>query len=131
MLVPMTHEQLAAQVWQVLVLAARNQQILSYAALEEVTGVPGRGLAPILSKVEHYCKDKGFPHLTAVVVSQASGFPGHLFPGYAEAEKDLELVREPGLHGLRIIQEQARTFVFEWTEHLPPSEHDFADVRKS
>src|SRR5271165_468045 len=51
----MTTEQRAMQVWSVLVLAARNQQILSYTVLEDLIGVPRFGLAPILKVVAEHC----------------------------------------------------------------------------
>jgi hypothetical protein len=122
----MTIDQRAAQVWQILVIAAHNQQIVSYTMLEKETGVPPQGFANILDKIERYCDDKGFPHLTGVVVSQATGIPGHLYPGYEPGEKDPELMDQPGPHALRVIKDQSRAFVFDWTKHVPPSEHDFA-----
>jgi hypothetical protein len=77
-----TYEQSALQIWSVLVLAARNQQILSYGLMHSITGVHASLQAPILGRIEHYCEVKGFPKLTAILVNQKDGVPGYLFPGF-------------------------------------------------
>ena len=53
----MTNEQRSVQLWAVLALAARNQQILSYSTVERLIGVPQYGLAPILGAIYAYCSD--------------------------------------------------------------------------
>lgn len=52
-----------------LVLAARNRQVLRYTTLEKLTGVPRQGQAPVLSAVAQYCKRKKLPVLVSLVVN--------------------------------------------------------------
>jgi hypothetical protein len=68
------NQQRAAQLWPILVLAAHNQLILSYATIGRLIGVPARGLANILGAIEAYCKREKLPHLTAIVVNQRDGW---------------------------------------------------------
>jgi hypothetical protein len=133
----MTHEQRAVQIWSVLVLAARNQQILSYQLLESITGVPKSTVAPILGKVETYCDNHELPKLTTLVVNQKYGVPGYLFPGYmgtpvrADDLEHQETSEDPNkklymdLFKMDLFKEQSRVFVFDWLTHGAPSDADF------
>jgi hypothetical protein len=109
----MTNGQRALQIWSVLVGAARNQQILGYAAVEDLVGVPQYGLTPILGAIEVYCQRKKFPRLTAIVIDECTGLPGDIFPG------------QSGAAGVEVFRDQSRVFVFDWLKHKPPSEDDF------
>jgi hypothetical protein len=86
----------------VLVLAARNRQVLRYTTLEKLTGVPRQA---------QYCKRKKLPVLVSLVVNQPTGLPGHLYPGN----------RDP----LAVYGDQVRVFIFDWLKRKPPSETDF------
>ena len=82
----MDRYQRAAQIWSVLVLAARNRQILSYKLVSKATGLPMQ-LGDFLGPIAAYCKVHGLPQLTVLVVNE-SGVPGWKYPGerplYAE-----------------------------------------------
>src|SRR5690606_14586620 len=73
--IQMKQEERAAQVWPVLVLAARNRQTLTYDLLGRLIGVPRQGLAHTLGHIMYWCKQNGYPPLTVLVVNQ-SGRPG-------------------------------------------------------
>jgi hypothetical protein len=113
----MTAEQRAMQMWSLLVVAARAQQLLSYKTVGQVTGLPPQSQAGFLGRVAMYCRKKNLPPLTAIVVSQESGLPG-----YSGSEEK----------GLEILQEQSRDFVFDWLSWLaaqeqPLKEEDFKE----
>jgi hypothetical protein len=111
----MTEQERAAQFWSILVIAARDQKVLSYRLLERMTGLPAFAQANTLGRLERYCDNNGFPHLTAIVVSQRYGVPGHLFPGFSAEQKDPEEVSDPdGPHAVRAVREQSRVFVYDW-----------------
>jgi hypothetical protein len=71
----MTNQQRAVQLWSVLALAARNQQLLSYTVVERLVGVPQYGLAPILGAIYAYCKRENFPPLSVIVVETTTVYP--------------------------------------------------------
>lgn len=77
----MTHAEQAVLLWPLLALAARTQQILSYAATEGYTGIARHGLNRALGLIHDYCKRRGWPLLNTIVVSQQSGMPAEGFPG--------------------------------------------------
>ena len=77
---PMTQAEQAVLLWPMLALAARTQQILSYAAVEGYTGIARHGLNRALGLIHDYCKRRGWPLLNTIVVSQQSGMPGEGFP---------------------------------------------------
>ena len=99
------HER-AAQLWSLLVLAARNQQILSYSMVERLTGLDKRGIGKILGPIQSYCQRSNFPPLTILIVKEGTGFPGDGFTQAAEGAK-------------------ARVFVFDWFKHPASSPEDF------
>jgi hypothetical protein len=117
----MTHEQSALHIWSVLVLAARTQQVLSYGTMEGITGHPAHLQAPILGRIEDYCKAKKFPKITSILVNQEDGVPGYLYPGYEGADGKLD----PQVY-LNLFREQSLVFIFDWLKHGAPSETDFA-----
>jgi hypothetical protein len=107
----MTHAEQAVLLWPLLALAARTQQILSYAAVEGYTGIARHGLKRALGLVHDYCKRRGWPLLNTLVVSQQSGMPGERF------SEDLST--------LEIKVEQGRVFLFDWSGHDKPRPDDF------
>lgn len=104
----MTKQDRAAQFWSILVLAARQQKILSYDLMSRLTGIPRPGIGEFLGPVQEYCKRNKLPPLTALVVNEKDGLPSH---GFTEA-KD-------------IFGAQARVFVYDWLGSKAPSPDDF------
>jgi hypothetical protein len=109
----MTQAEQAVLLWPVLALAARNQQILSYADVQGFTGIVQQGLGAPLGLIHRYCEHQRFPHLNLIVVSRDSGRPGE---GVPEGE-DMTLER--------VFVEQARVFVFDWSSKDKPRLNDF------
>jgi hypothetical protein len=107
----MTQAEQAMLLWPLLALAARTQQILSYAAVEGYTGIARHDLNRALGLIHDYCKRRGWPLLNTVVVSQQSGMPGEGFPA--------------DLSSSEIKVEQGRVFLFDWSGHDKPRPHDF------
>jgi hypothetical protein len=107
----MTQAEQAVLLWPMLALAARTQQILSYAAVEGYTGIARHGLNRALGFIHDYCKRRGWPLLNTIVVSQQSGMPGEGFP--------------EDLSPLEIKVEQGRVFLFDWSGHDKPHLDDF------
>jgi putative restriction endonuclease len=101
----MTSDERAAQLWSLLVLAARNQQILSYSMLEHLTGLPRQSMGPRLAPIQDYCIKNKLPPLTSIAVTEADGVPGDKFVG-AKIED--------------IFSAQARVFVFDWFSQKIP-----------
>ena len=101
----MTNEQRALQFWSVLVLAARNQQILSYKTMEKLTGIPKQGVGNVLGPIQAYCRKK-LPPLTALVVNEDEGLPGVGFTGATEGN---------------VFAAQSRVFVFDWFGETVPT----------
>lgn len=109
----MTNFERAAQLWSVLALAARNQEILSYRLVEQLTGVPRVGVGKPLSPIQSYCKQEKLPPLTSIVVLEETGLPGVGFTG-----ADLK----------DIVGAQARVFVFDWLGHGAPTVKELEDA---
>jgi hypothetical protein len=102
-------EDRAMQFWSVLVLAARNQRLLSYTDMEALTGIPRQAMGTFLGPVASYCIHENLPQLTSIVVGVETGRPGDFYPGSDDVHAD-----------------QARAFVFDWfaysKEHRPNPE---------
>jgi len=71
----MTRAERALQIWQVLIGAAHNRQILTYEILAGLIGLPKWTQAQSLWLVANYCKQEGLPPLTVLVVEKDSGQP--------------------------------------------------------
>lgn len=82
----------AIQIYQILIGAACNRQILTYEILGKMIGVPARGLAHHLGHVMHYCHRAGLPPLTVLVVQTDSGKPGEGFTTFEDLHRDRERV---------------------------------------
>lgn len=107
----MTLAEQAVLLWPLLALAARTQQILSYAAVEGYTGIARHELNCALGLIHDCCNRRGWPLLNTLVVSQQSGMPGTGFPA--------------DLSSLEIKVEQGKVFLFDWSGHDKPRLHDF------
>jgi len=98
----------ATQIWPLLALAARNRQILTYEIVARCIGVPRPAVGGILDPIQKYCVREGLPPLTALVVSEDSGLPGHGFTAAAD-----------------VPRAQAAVFAFDWLKRAAPSPEDF------
>lgn len=107
----MTNQQRAAQIWAVLVMAARTQQVLSYRIVGRLTGLPQHGVSQPLGPIMRYCIKHNMPPLTSIVINEQSGLPGD---GLWEAESPTEMFKA-----------QARVFVFDWFKEDAPKPSDF------
>jgi hypothetical protein len=107
----MNKYQQAAQVWAVLVLAARNRQLLTYSTLEQATGIQKRHQGPILGLIVAYCKARHWPKLTSIVVAK-TGLP---------ADKTDKPTVVP--------KKQIQVFEFNWLKRKAPSPQKFGDSK--
>ena len=71
---PMTEAEQAVLLWPMLALAARTQQILSYAAVEGYTGIARHGLNRALGLIHDYCKRRGWPLLNTIGLNRFAVF---------------------------------------------------------
>ena len=107
----MTPEQRAQQFWSVLVFAAKEQKLVSYFMLEQMTGFyesPG----PVLQYVYRYCKQHHLPPLNAIVIDQTTGLPGEECPFVLD----------------HLPAQQARVFLYDWFDHPAPSDEMFKNA---
>ena len=86
----MTTYERALQIYQVLVCAAHNRQILTYPMLGDLVGLPPWGLANPLDHIQVYCQENDLPPLTGLVVKTGEGQPG---PGF-DSPEDMNRARE-------------------------------------
>jgi hypothetical protein len=101
----------AAQVWSILVFAARHQEIVTYSTVGKLTGLRPYGLGTYLDMIADYCRKKKYPDLWSIVVNEKTGFPG---TGGMEEGEELEILRE-----------QRRVFAFNWFSKDCPQAGDF------
>jgi putative restriction endonuclease len=106
----MTREERAQQLWSILVLAARNRQVLIYDMVGKACGVPAAALGDFLRPVQQYCTKNDLPPLTSIIVSQETGLPGG---GCLVAPQDL-----PRAH--------INVFAKEWLAVTAPTAQQFA-----
>ena len=106
-----TSQHRTAQVWSVLVLAARHQEIISYATIGKLTGLHQNGIHSYLDGIADYCNKKHYPELWSIVVNQQTGFPGS---GGMNRGEELDILRK-----------QQRVFAFDWLSHPCPQAQDF------
>lgn len=90
--VHMTRAQRALQIWQVLIGAAHNRQLLTYPMVAERIGMATQGLAPSLALVSAYCAARALPPLTVLVVGTHSGQPGEGLDTVSDVGRDREAV---------------------------------------
>jgi hypothetical protein len=105
----MTTYERAIQIYQILISAAHNRQILTYEILGKMIGVPARGLANHLGHLMYYCEHKDLPPLTILVVQKQSGEPG----------AGLTTVSIQQLH-----TDRERVFAHDWYRMKPVTEAD-------
>ena len=100
-----------ACIWPLLVMSAGNRQILNYARLAGLIGVPEADLGRFLEPIQSHCILKGLPPLTSIVVDSRTGIPGE---GFIAADN--------------VPRAQAETFLFNWLELSPPTRDDFREA---
>jgi hypothetical protein len=108
----MTSEQRAQQIWSVLVFAAREQKVVSYEMLSQMTGMAntcGRELGHILS----YCQQNKLPLLNLLAVRKDSGRPDD----------------DCGASLTDLPAQQARVFVYDWFSHDASRFEKFLETR--
>jgi len=107
----MTLEQRAQQFWSVLVFAAREQKLVSYSMLSQITGYY-EAHGAVLYCIYCYCQQHDFPPLNAIVVDPVTGHPGDECPrDYREWST-----------------QQSRVFLFDWLDCPAPSEKMFQEA---
>lgn len=104
----MTINERALQIWQILISAAHNRQVLTYEIVGNLTGLQPLGLANFLNPILHYCERSKLPLLPVLVVSKETGKPGQGFP-----------------NGIDLDSERERVFAHEWFKMAPPTVDDF------
>jgi putative restriction endonuclease len=105
----MTQHERAVQLWSILVLAARNRQILTYDLVSQLSGLPRHTIGQRLAPVQDYCVACKLPPLTVLVVSEDTGMPGDGFIAAAD-----------------IPAAQAKVFSHNWFGKAAPTDADFA-----
>jgi hypothetical protein len=105
----MTRSEHAARLGPILVSAALNRQTYTYGMVSQHLGVPANGLAQILGHIMVYCRVKGLPPLTVLVVNAETGKPGLGL----ETSTDFDLDRE-------------RVYRYRWIEHPAPHAAELA-----
>jgi alkylated DNA nucleotide flippase Atl1 len=106
----------AAQIWSILVLTARHQEVITYATIAKLTGLPSYALGPALDRIADYCRKKKLPDLWTLIVNEKTGFPGK--KGMARGEE------------LDILCNQHRVFAFNWFSQDCPQAEDFKPSSK-
>jgi len=99
----MTQSERAAQIWQVLVGAACNRQVLTYTLVGDRIGMGAGTLAGPLGLIMKYCERSGLPPLTVLVVNKETGVPGEGLTTLEELNRDRE-----------------RVFAYDWYKLVPP-----------
>jgi hypothetical protein len=105
--------QRALQFWSVLVLAAREQKIVTYGMMSQMTGMANEA-AVALGPIVYYCRENKLPLLNTLVVEKKTGEPGY------DWRKDI--------HDLSA--EQRQVFLYDWLGHGAPHVEDFEEARK-
>ena len=101
----MPRSQRAMQVWQILISAAHNRQSLTYGHVARYLEFDGAGvLAQTLGEIMYYCKAKGLPPLTCLVVNKRTGIPGSGLSTVANLPRDREAVYKTNWFALAPVQ---------------------------
>lgn len=109
-----SHAARALQIWQILIGAAYNRQILTYKILQGILGFDGPGVfAQPLGHIMYFCIQHKLPPLTALVVTEKTGQPGI------------------GLKGRNLNAQRESIFDYEWFKVYPPTEAELSRAYKS
>ncbi len=96
------------QIWQILISAAHNRQILTYKIVGKFTGMGSGTQAQTLDMIMRYCKRNALPPLTSLVVKKTTGRPGAGLTTVVDLDRDREKV-----------------FAYNWFGHPPVTIADF------
>ena len=107
----MTREQRSQQLWSILVLTARNRQILTYEMIGQACGVPAPSVGDFLRPIQQYCVENELAPLTSIVVNKSTGIPGE---GFIAAHD--------------VPRAHIDVFAANWLEQAVPSANQFADA---
>ena len=111
----MTSAERASRIWSVLVFAAREQKVVTYEMLSQMTGMAntmGRELEYILS----YCKENDLPLLNLLAIQKSTGKPA---PDSGVSQQLLD----------DLPAQQARVFVYDWLNHGASGFDAFLEAR--
>jgi hypothetical protein len=104
----------AQQFWSVLVFAAREQEVVSYEMLAQMTGM-AQECGRELGHIYYYCKKNKLPFLNLLAINKSTGRPGEGCP----------------VDPADLPAEQARVFVYDWLKHEVPSTQALEEARKA
>lgn len=105
----MTKYQRSAQLWSLLVCAARERRTYTYGEAARILGLGGAGvMGSFLGPIMFFCVQKEYPPLTVLVVNQETGLPGEGLTTIENVNGDRE-----------------RVFRFDWFGIVPPESGDF------
>lgn len=104
----------AQQIYQILLSAARNRQLLTYKVLAKMIGFRGAGVfAQILGCIASWCNEHKLPPLTSLVVNEKTGLCGNGIP-----VKKAHMYRE-------------KVYGFDWFEVVPPTREELRRAYES
>jgi hypothetical protein len=104
----MTTSERALQLWQILISAAHNRQVLTYEIAAKRIGLVSRGLGNHLGHIMRYCERNRLPPLTVLIVKKGGGRPGDGLTTAANPDEARE-----------------RVFAHNWFAMKPPTADDF------
>jgi hypothetical protein len=107
-----TSPERAQQFWAVLVFAAREQKVVSYEILAQMTGM-ANNCGQELGYIYYYCLHNDLPLLNLLAVGNENGRPSDGCPA--------DLSDLPAQH--------ARVFVYDWLQHGAPTKEAFEEAR--
>lgn len=97
----------AQQIYQILLSAAHNRQIISYKILAKIVGFGGSGVfGDMLGCIAYWCEQHKLPPLTSLVVNEKTGLSGDGIP-----IKKAHTYRE-------------KVYAFKWFEVVPPTQEE-------
>jgi hypothetical protein len=106
----MKREERAQQLWSIIVLGARNRQMLTHEIVGQACGVPPPSIGDFLRPIQRYCSEEDLPPLTSSIVNKNTGLSGEGFI----ADENVPLA-------------QIQTFSVDWLSLSAPSAKQFAD----
>lgn len=109
----MTKNDMGSQLWSLLVDSAHAQKVLTYAIVEQLTGVPKQAMRCLLAPIHDYCQRQNLPPLTSLVVNEIDSSSSERIT----ATKDR-------------FGDQARVYLFDWSGQKSPSPDDLQHSTK-
>jgi len=84
----MKKDEAACYIWPALIDVAARRATITYSDLADVIGSVDHRHGWPLGLIQEYCQDRHLPPLTILVVSKASGLPGHGFTALEADERE-------------------------------------------